>query len=247
MALSRSGHAEHSNESDQWGGSRPVSPIAFTSQCYSYTGGTCTSTMCQSFQMSQCNMGRCVCPGGCAGADGRCYSGGNMLVASGFTLKNVKWPNYRMYFKRVSAWNQMGTSSMPSFSFLGSDRFDLYRIPGLFKGRALYFLASHKWPEYVLAVRGTLGTAFSPFGTYTVKLKDQSTPWKPEDIMLRVCTMAGYGKPNEIRIGSAGAVKTIWSYVHSGDWDVWGSISSPGTGGKWHADPPIPAGTLSPC
>ena len=27
-----------------------------------------------------------------------------------------------------------------------------------------------------------------------------------EDIMLRVCTMAGYGKPNEIRIGSAGAV-----------------------------------------
>ena len=25
----------------------------------------------------------------------------------------------------------MGTSSMPSWSFLGSDKFDLYRVPGI--------------------------------------------------------------------------------------------------------------------
>ena len=69
---------------------------------------------------------------------------------------------------------------------------------------------------------------------------------------------------------------TIWAYVHSGDWDVWGAMTSPGlnvrdsvivlefrspkflaslgcgigragTGGKWIADPPIPAGSISPC
>ena len=28
--------------------------------------------------------------------------------------------------------------------------------------------------------------------------------------------MASYGKPNAIMIGSAGAVKTIWAYVHMG-------------------------------
>ena len=39
----------------------------------------------------------------------------------------------------MSAFNQMGTSSMPSFSFMGSDRFDLYRVPGapFFSGRIL--------------------------------------------------------------------------------------------------------------
>jgi len=247
MALSRSEQHQHTNGTDEWGNSGPTQSFSYTKQCYSFTGGVCTSRICDYNRLSQCVSGKCVCPGGCAGADGRCYNAGNTLVASGFTMKNVKWPNYRMYFKRVSAFNQMGTSSMPSFSFMGSDRFDLYRVPGLFKGRALYFLASHKWPEYVLAIRATVGTAFSPFGTYTVKLKDSSAPWKPEDIMLRVCSMVSYGKPNEIRFGSAGATHTIWAYVHSGDWDVWGAMTSPGTGGKWIADPPIPAGSISPC
>ena len=128
------------------------------------------------------------------------------------------------------------------------------------------------------AIRATTGTAFSPFGTYSVELKDTSAPWKPvtwhkwgrakvlrcflrwephelfqmivwwsiwwnfsvfffehqcetsfqEDIMLRVCTMGSYGKHNAIMIGSAGAVKTIWAYVHMGSWSVYGSISNPG-------------------
>mmetsp|Transcript_50936 Transcript_50936/g.95296 ORF Transcript_50936/g.95296 Transcript_50936/m.95296 type:complete len:339 (-) Transcript_50936:49-1065(-) len=234
------------NGTEGWGSSS-TPQVSYSRSCYSFTGGTCGVSSCNSFRMAQCLSGKCVCPGGCAGADGRCYPSGNQLVASGFTLKNVNWPSYRMYFKRVSTFNQIGTSSMPSFSFMGSDRFDLYRVPGLFNGKALYFLASHKWPEYVLAIRATTGTAFSPFGTYTVKLQDSRSPWKPEDIMLRVCSMVSYGKPNVIMFGSAGSVKTIWSYVHTGSWNVWGSISSPGKGGEWFADPPVPAGLLSPC
>lgn len=53
-----------------------------------------------------------------------------------------------------------------------------------------------------------------------------------EDIMLRVCSMSGYGKHNAIMIGSAGAVKTIWAYVHMGSWSVYGSISRPGRVGR---------------
>ena len=49
-----------------------------------------------------------------------------------------------------------------------------------------------------------------------------------EDIMLRVCSMGSYGKHSAIMIGSAGAVKTIWAYVHMGSWSVYGSISNPG-------------------
>ncbi|CAJ1345753.1 unnamed protein product [Effrenium voratum] len=124
----------------------------------------------------------------------------------------------------------MSTSNMPSFSFMGSDEFDLYRVPGLFNGKALFMIASHKWPTYVLAIRATTGTAFSPFGTYSVELKDTS-----EDIMLQVCSMASRGKPTAIMIGSAGSLKSIWAYVHTGSWGVWGSITDPGwAGGRSH-------------
>ena len=34
-------------------------------------------------------------------------------------------------FPGITTWGQMGTSSMPSFSFMGSDLFDLYRVPGI--------------------------------------------------------------------------------------------------------------------
>lgn len=51
----------------------------------------------------------------------------------------------------MTTWGQMGTSNMPSFTFMGADYFDLYRVPGLFKGQPLFMLASHKWPSYVLA------------------------------------------------------------------------------------------------
>eukprot|EP00435_Cladocopium_sp_Y103_P040274 s681_g10.t3 len=182
-------HQQRMNSSERWGGASSSSPMAqpfnLASSCYSFTGGTCAFASCSSFRMAQCQAGKCMCPGGCAGADGRCYNSPNLLVASSFILTNVQYPSYRMYFKRITTWGQMGTSSMPSFSFMGADLFDLYRVPGLFNGKALFIIASHKWPSYVLAIRATTGTAFSPFGTYSVELKDTSAPWKPEDIMLR--------------------------------------------------------------
>lgn len=244
-------HQQGMNSSERWGGtsssSHMAQPFNLASSCYSFTGGTCAFASCSSFRMAQCQAGKCMCPGGCAGADGRCYNSPNLLVASSFVLTNVQYPSYRMYFKRITTWGQMGTSSMPSFSFMGSDLFDLYRVPGLFNGKALFIIASHKWPSYVLAIRATTGTAFSPFGTYSVELKDTSAPWKPEDIMLRVCSMGSYGKHSAIMIGSAGAVKTIWAYVHMGSWSVYGSISNPGEGGEWSPNPPMPYGALPPC
>ncbi|CAK9024644.1 unnamed protein product [Durusdinium trenchii] len=240
-------HQQRMNVSDRWGSSGSVRMGSLAATCYGFTGGTCAYASCSSFRMAMCDAGKCMCPHGCAGADGRCYQSPNMVVASSFILTNVKYPKYRMYFKRVTTWGQMGTSSMPSFSFFGADLFDLYRVPGLFDGKALFMIASHKWPSYVLAIRATTGTALSPFGTYSVELKDTSAPWKPEDIMLRVCSMASYGKPNAIMIGSAGAVKTIWAYVHMGSWSVYGSMSSPGDGGGWMPNPPIPYAAIPPC
>lgn len=244
-------HQQRMNSSERWGSSSSSSPMAqpfnLASSCYSFTGGTCAYAGCSSFRMAQCQAGKCMCPNGCAGADGRCYHSPNLVVASSFILTNVKYPSYRMYFKRITTWGQMGTSSMPSFSFMGSDLFDLYRVPGLFDGKALFMIASHKWPSYVLAIRATTGTAFSPFGTYSVELKDTSAPWKPEDIMLRVCSMGSYGKHNAIMIGSAGKVKSIWAYVHMGSWSVYGSISNPGEGGEWAPNPPMPYGAIPPC
>lgn len=63
-----------------------------------------------------------------------------------------------------------------------------------------------------------------------MELKDTSAPWKPEDIMLRVCDLTSHGQPGAVQIGSAGAVRTVWAYVHHGSWSVYGSMTSPGTG-----------------
>ena len=40
--------------------------------------------------------------------------------------------------------------------------------------------ALHRDAPKLQAIRATTGTALSPFGTYSVELKDTSAPWKPD-------------------------------------------------------------------
>merc|ERR1712232_1256237 len=106
--------------------------MGYSAKCFGYTGGTCVSEGCSPERKAECVSGKCICPG-CAGADGACHAETNKLLASGFYLKNAKYPNYKMYFQRFSAFGQMKTTKMWSSLNSEQDKFDLYEVPGLSK------------------------------------------------------------------------------------------------------------------
>jgi hypothetical protein len=219
-----------------------------SAQCFSYTGGTCHNSHCAPFRHAHCSYGKCICPNGCAGADGRCYyHQQNRLVAKNILLRNAKWHHIKMYFQRLSFFGQIKSTRASSFLNMGQDRFDIWEVPGSQHGQKEYFLASSKWRQYVVGMKATTGTAFSPFGAYSVNLHHKGhlfDLWGPTNVMLRICQTPSWG----LQIGAhLGDTKTVWAYLHSGSKFVYGSVSSPGQGGEWLPDPPLPHGTFPPC
>jgi len=214
-------------------------------QCYPFTGGTCNVNSCYSWRDSQCHNGYCICEGTtCSGVDGKCYEGPNKPVAAGFTLTNVKWPTQKMYMPATAPMNSMKTTSFPSNMNQGKDKFTLYRLHGNVSGleHKGYFLSTQAYPEYVVAVRATTGTAASPFGAYEVGL---TLAFTPQRLALRVCSK-GHGK---VMLGGQTLVGNMeWLYIHHFSWIVYGySFGDPGDGGVWTVDPPIPENELEPC
>eukprot|EP00933_Yihiella_yeosuensis_P048214 TRINITY_DN44292_c0_g1_i1.p1 TRINITY_DN44292_c0_g1~~TRINITY_DN44292_c0_g1_i1.p1 ORF type:complete len:319 (-),score=54.19 TRINITY_DN44292_c0_g1_i1:255-1211(-) len=227
---------------------KPVAAPRYSPQCYTFTGTSCLTTSCDPKLEAVCELGKCICGGSCTGADGRCQKEKNKLLAKGFTLSNVYWPKYKMYFKRVTVFGQMSTTKWPSSLNLGADKFQLYQLPGSLNGKPKFFLSSENWPDYVVTIRATTGTALSPWGTYAVKLQDETIPWAPNRIMVSVCSLKTRGYPNAIMIGSSGAtVSPVWAYIHRLSSYVYGSASNPGSGGYWTPDPPLPEGSVPDC
>jgi len=218
----------------------------FSARCFSYTGGSCVANECHGYRGATCQSGKCLCSG-CAGADGVCYQHNNKLIAKGVALRNLKYSSYKMYFQRLSTFGQMKTTMASSWMNLGQDKFDIYELPGLDDGHKKYFLSSKKWIRYVVGMKATTGTAVSPFAAYAVNLENKGSlldAWGPSNIMLRICeTPSGAVEVGAKMADSA----TIWAYVHHGSWYVYGSLTSPGEGGGWVVDPPLPKGTFAPC
>eukprot|EP00933_Yihiella_yeosuensis_P030214 TRINITY_DN23873_c0_g1_i2.p1 TRINITY_DN23873_c0_g1~~TRINITY_DN23873_c0_g1_i2.p1 ORF type:complete len:327 (+),score=46.79 TRINITY_DN23873_c0_g1_i2:75-1055(+) len=220
----------------------------YSPSCYTFTGTSCLVSKCAPKLEAICELGKCICGSGCTGAAGKCHKEQNKLILKGFTLTNVYWPKYSMYFKRVTAFGQMSTTKSPSALNFGADRFTLYQLPGNLSGKPKFFLASDYWPDYVVTIRATTGTALSPWGTYAVKLNKQTIPWTPNRIMVTICSLKKRGYPNAIMIGSAGGTGSpIWAYIHRLSSYVYGSTMKPGSGGYWTLDPPLPEGSVPDC
>jgi len=218
-----------------------------SAKCFSYTGGSCVTEHCAPYRHADCYSGKCVCKQGCAGADGKCHSQHNRLVAKGVLLRNAKYSHYKMYFQRVSTFGQMKTTRASSWMNMQQDKFDIYEAPGSDSGHKEYFLASGKWPDYVVGMKATTGTAMSPFAAYAVNLHKKGgvfDAWGPSNIMLRICETAS----GMLQVGAKMSdTKMIWAYVHHGSWYVYGSLSSPGWGGEWKPEPALSAGTFPRC
>lgn len=225
---------------------------SYKATCFAYTGGTCVTGKCDGDRQASCVSGKCVCSG-CAGPDGKCYSGDNRLVSKGFVLRNAKYSHYKMYFQRVSTFGQMKTTRLSHSLNMNQDSFDLWELPGERDGRKMFFLGSAKWTSYVVGVKATTGTALSPFGAYAIDLKGKASifdVWGPSNMMLRVCSVSSRSPyKGGVQIGAVmpKTGNTIWAYVHHGSWYVYGSMTSPGTGGIWLPEPPLPDGAIPPC
>merc|ERR1712194_24279 len=199
--------------------------VAYSASCYGYTGDTCLTSECGAERNASCVDAKCSCVGKCSGADGVCASGDNKKVnTEPFSLSNKKWPSQWLFMQTVSVLSQLKTSSQPAFMFSGQQKFDLYQLPGLVKGKKQYFLNSNKWPDWVAAIRSTgsvLSGSVSLFGLFGESLTPTAgiAPWNPQGIAVQVCSMKTNGYSTEVMIGSSGSVgRTEWAYVHHASW-----------------------------
>jgi hypothetical protein len=128
----------------------------YSTQCYRFTGGTCSLFGCSSWRHANCEWHwsghKCVCPAGmCTGADGECYAGNYKKLATGVKIKNVKWPSYTLYFPRSIMLSQLRASDKADENGY-DDTFDVYSLPGEMNGQSTIIMSSTSQPDYVASV-----------------------------------------------------------------------------------------------
>jgi hypothetical protein len=216
------------------------STFAASASCYTYTGGNCNLHTCDVSRGATCENGKCLCEAACAGADGKCHQGEtNMLVATDFTLTNVFWPKYSMYFQGASAMGQLKTTNSYSWLNLEKDKFTLYRMPGP-SNMTRFMLGSVAYPSYVARIGLTVGTAISGHGFYATELSEGKGP---DVLASSVCYDSA---KNAIMLGNKAG--TYWAYVHRGSWLVFGSSAdrcAVGDGGFWKPTPDFTSEQIS--
>mmetsp|Transcript_68360 Transcript_68360/g.190725 ORF Transcript_68360/g.190725 Transcript_68360/m.190725 type:complete len:310 (+) Transcript_68360:77-1006(+) len=216
--------------------------VPYTSTCYGFTGGSCATRDCDASRNAVCAEAKCVCKSGCTGVDGVCRDETYTKVGSDFTLVNVKYNWQGLYMQRFGVLGQLMTSAAPDSLFFGSNKFDLFELPGRIKGHKEYLLTSKIWPNWVASIRTTgsvLSGSASLWGLYALNLYHTIAPWDPQSLVVRICSMEKHGYKNAIMIGSPGATgRSIKAYLHHGSWFVygWDLSADPGEGGYWTVD-----------
>jgi len=203
--------------------------------CYTYTGRSCSLEECDVSRGATCSMNKCVCEGACAGADGRCYRGvPNQPVATSFTLTNVYWPRYSMYFLGANLLGQLKTTAAYSWLNVGKDQFNLYKLPGA-SNQTRFLLGSGSFISEVAHV-ATMGSEPEDQGLVSVDLSEGRSP---DEIAATVCWHAEKGA---IMIGNK--VGNRWAYIHRHSWLVFASAEERckvGAAGLWTPMPPFTA------
>lgn len=211
--------------------------IAESIACYTYTGRSCSLEECDVSRGATCSMNKCVCEAACAGADGKCYIGvQNQPVATSFTLTNVYWPRYSMYFLGANVLGQMKTTAAYSWLNIGKDKFNLYKLPGP-ANQTRFLLGSGPFLSQVAHISERMDSSSQEKGELVAA--DLSEGRSPDDIAATVCWHAEKGA---IMIGNK--VGTRWAYIHRHSWMVFASSAARckvGAAGLWSPTPPLTA------
>jgi len=177
-------------------------------------------------------MNKCVCEAACAGSDGKCYRGvQNQPVAAGFTLTNVYWPRYSMYFLGGASSAQLKTTSAYTWLNMGKDQFNLERLPGP-GNHSRFLLGSAAFPQEVAYIGTTEAHAVNGHGLYTMEL---TVGEGLNRIAASVCWDTGR---KAMMLGNEAG--THWAYIHRGSWLVFASSverCKVGEAGLWTPTP----------
>jgi len=206
--------------------------------CWTNTGGTCNIFSCSAKRgPTNCESRQCYCQEGyCAGSDGHCYKEQNTLVASGFTIRNQKWPDSFLYTASCDP-GSLYISKEPQGD---KEKFFMYQLPPHDGKEKTYMLGSLAYPDCLWWVF-EMHTKYS----HVYSLQDS----KPN--------MAGGGVDNhafKIKPVGDGSYTfehltygflgwgSQWVYYYVGQFGssltAWGW--EPGAQGHWIFEPPIP-------
>merc|ERR1712087_108851 len=117
---------------------------------------------------------------------GTCVTGHtNAVLKSDFTLTNVEWPKYNMYFQSTSAFGQLKTTDVYSWMNNGKDKFTLHKLVGSTKRAPAFLLGSFRWPQTVARMALTTGTAIAH--THAVYATGLNKDKPIEDLALYAC------------------------------------------------------------
>lgn len=221
-------------------------PTGWNTECFTWTGGTCFMFGCDAERGdTECSSSRCMCTRGCAGSDGKCYNGlKNQIVASSFTLQNVKWPDQSMYIPSGVAAvveDQLRTSTSDG------SKFSLYMLPD-----GSYLMASAEWPDYVVDISLTEIVLPRTKNSDAVEIprwdvRAHRLGWWHGGLRtssLKICNPDDTEHPDAVLFRNmySGTIRPATIFIRHGSWKIYGYIISddPGNGGYWIPEPPLP-------
>jgi len=114
--------------------------------CIQNTGVSCLSEKCAESN-SECKFGQCSCKAGCASTQGGCHPQQNLLVATGFRLRNAKWPRYYMVASTLDSQLSVASSAMDPLA-----QFSLYQLPGQGKHPKGFLLVPQASPGFAASI-----------------------------------------------------------------------------------------------
>jgi len=221
----------------------------YQQKCFGYTGHLCgeKERPCPEDSSSICQRGKCVCKAGCAGTDGKCHAEENSVVASRFNLRNGRWPEYHLYVKEVSMFQQIGLTDHPG----AEAKWSLYEMPSREGGNG-YILGSDK-----LANNETIGMVSPTYGLI-LRLEPQAffaqglpeadrKNLGPHEVSLTVCSLRSKNRPGTVLIGGGEPMAWVLGKSMSSEAFAHENTEDLDDSSHWLTDPPIPESKLEPC
>lgn len=205
-------------------------PTSSSRMCVANTGGKCRFSSCDSWRGgTTCSLGRCLCQDGlCAGADGKCHLETNELAASGFRLRNARWPEFLLHFPTHFTYMKVHHTTHQD----DSELFDVYVLPG--SNRTECLLSSSVDPDRVsAALTGEEGSfaATKMIGNRAIGYLGSRLMRAPKFEGVPPGSVAVMISPMER--GLRGSYYT----VVAGAWEVAVTRGDTGTGAYWLVEP----------
>jgi len=232
--------------------------------CIQNTGISCLSEKCAE-PNSECKYGQCFCKAGCGSTQGGCHEEHNLLVATGFRLRNAKWPRYYMVASTLDSQIHVASNALDPLA-----KFSLYQLPGQGKHPKGFLLVPQASPGYATSIVHTYrcddlteeesdklnpkardahittnSTRKACQHFWNTQTQPMTPTWKSHPSVQDAAVHLARAPISEkngmaITIRGAGEHVNNYMFIHAGSWKVGNRADDPELGGYWLPEPPLP-------